>query len=83
MSGTGQPNEGRKLLSEYRLDPNADLSSTFGLEPPNKPYKKVALAVGLLVLGSVMLFTGVGLFVTGGSNGAWAGVRACMHMHVG
>jgi hypothetical protein len=62
------------LLNQYRLDPygasdGGDLS--FGLDPPSRPWKKVALAVMLLVIGSVMLFTGVGLFVSGMNNGEW------------
>jgi hypothetical protein len=85
-------NDRAGLLNTYRLDPygasDGDLS--FGLDPPSRPWKKVALAVTLLLIGSVMLFTGVGLFVTGQSNGesnhtpgsrARSSVRACHRKH--
>lgn len=65
--GNFNPSDTTNLLSEYRLDPN-DSSTSFGLDQPMKPWKKVALAISLLVVGSVLLFTGVGLFVNGTRN---------------
>lgn len=74
MASGAKHGEGAKLLSEYRLDPNADVSH-FGLQGQAKPWKKIALAIVLLVFGSVLLFTGVGMYVNGTQNGA----HACAH----
>ena len=77
MASGAKHGEGAKLLSEYRLDPNADVSH-FGLQGQAKPWKKIALAIVLLVFGSVLLFTGVGMYVNGTQNGAHACAHACL-----
>ncbi|MEW5299914.1 MAG: hypothetical protein WDW38_002735 [Sanguina aurantia] len=56
----------KDLLSQYRVDPY-DSSAVIDAASP-KPWKKISLAVALLVGGSVLLFTGVGLYVTGRPN---------------
>ena len=58
--------DGKNLLNEYRLDPEGDM---FDLDAPAKPWKKVALALFLLLLGAVFLSTGLGLYLTGRPNG--------------
>lgn len=68
---TTQTASGEKyLLSQYRVDPYDSSASIDAASP--KPWKKVALAVTLLVGGSVLLFTGVGLYVTGRPNGGYS-----------
>eukprot|EP00798_Chlamydomonas_sp_ICE-L_P030214 gene30215-35201_t len=55
----------RNLLSEYRLDPDASLEN----ESPQHPWKKIALAVFLLVSGCVLLGTGLGIYLSGSPGG--------------
>lgn len=58
------PAQNSKLLSTYQLDPEqGDIHFDLGDAP--RPWRKVALAVGLLLFGSVLLFTGLGLYLTG------------------
>ena len=58
-------------LEKYRLDPFADQPYTLNQNnQERKPWRKVALAVGLLTLGCVLLFTGVGIYVSGNDGGA-------------
>lgn len=54
------------LLSEYRLDPNEAIQFRDG--DVAKPWKKVALAIGLLALGSLLLSLGLGFWFTGQPN---------------
>mmetsp|Transcript_13790 Transcript_13790/g.24275 ORF Transcript_13790/g.24275 Transcript_13790/m.24275 type:complete len:104 (-) Transcript_13790:401-712(-) len=57
-----------KPLSAFRVDPDTDVDFTFEEEAPNRPWKKVTLAVMLLLSGLVLLFTGLGLYLSGKSN---------------
>ncbi len=59
--------ERSNLLNEYRLSPD-EQEISFGADNPRKPWRKVALALTLLVFGTTLLFLGVGLFVTGQPN---------------
>ena len=54
------------LLSEYRLDPDAPIQFRDG--DAAKPWKKVALAIALLGLGSLLLSLGLGFWFTGQPN---------------
>ena len=54
------------LLSEYRLDPDAPIQFRDG--DAAKPWKKVALAIALLALGSLLLSLGLGFWFTGQPN---------------
>jgi hypothetical protein len=59
---------GRDLLQEYRTEGSS--SADFSFEGNARPaWRKVALALGLLLFGIVLLFTGVGLWVSGQQNG--------------
>lgn len=51
--------------SSYRLDPYTDTDFQFGRPVVTRPWKKVALAIGLLVAGTVLLSVGLGLYLTG------------------
>ncbi|GAX82339.1 hypothetical protein CEUSTIGMA_g9768.t1 [Chlamydomonas eustigma] len=68
-SANNRPGERSNLLNEYRLSPDVEEGLHFGLEAPRKPWKKIALAVSLLVFGCLLLFLGVGFRVTGQKNG--------------
>lgn len=63
-SKTGDPS----LLSEWRLDPN-DPGSAFVDGSNPRPTKKVALAIGLLLFGTIVLSTGIGIYLSGKDGG--------------
>ncbi|PNH03769.1 Transmembrane protein 230 [Tetrabaena socialis] len=52
------------MSSAYRLDPE-DTEFSFGEANERRPWKKVALAVGLLLVGTVLLAVGLGLYLSG------------------
>lgn len=54
-----------QLYNQYRLDPN-DPNYMFGEdETTGRPWKKVALAIGLLLVGTILLSVGLGLYLSG------------------
>ena len=61
--------EKSKLLSEYRLDPNEPVLSDPSGQQNRQAWKKVALAVCLLCLGTLLLTLGLGFWFTGKPNG--------------
>ncbi|GLC43352.1 hypothetical protein PLESTF_000424500 [Pleodorina starrii] len=48
-----------------RLDPFTDTDFNFGNEIASRPWKKVALAIGLLIFGTILLAIGLGLYLSG------------------
>ncbi|KAG2495603.1 hypothetical protein HYH03_006203 [Edaphochlamys debaryana] len=50
--------------SQYRLDPD-DGDFTFDDPHRSRPWKKVALAIGLLLVGTILLSVGLGIYLTG------------------
>mmetsp|Transcript_34744 Transcript_34744/g.87941 ORF Transcript_34744/g.87941 Transcript_34744/m.87941 type:complete len:103 (+) Transcript_34744:164-472(+) len=56
------------LLSEYRLDPN-DATSAFVQTDSRSPNKKIALAIGLLLFGTAVLASGIGVYLSGKEGG--------------
>ncbi|PNW88483.1 hypothetical protein CHLRE_01g031600v5 [Chlamydomonas reinhardtii] len=52
------------MKNPYRLDPD-DAEFSFGETNTTRPWKKVALAIGLLVVGTVLLSVGLGLYLSG------------------
>ncbi|KXZ44187.1 hypothetical protein GPECTOR_71g548 [Gonium pectorale] len=51
--------------AKLRLDPYSDADFSFGEGAARRPWKKVALAIGLLVVGTILLAVGLGLYLSG------------------
>ena len=59
--------ERSNLLSEYRLDPDQPIQIA-DAQQSGQAWKKVALAVFLLFLGTLLLSLGIGFWFTGQPN---------------
>ncbi len=66
-TSTNRPSELSNLLSTYRLDPNVDVEPA---SPTLKsPTKKIALAIGLLIFGVILLSIGLDFYINARPNG--------------